>query len=159
LQLGLTAFEEIKKEVPASNDSQANAMLQRVAKRVAAVSAPDLPNAQWVFILSGRMEIGVVDDVMARPIVIVPGGFVLARLGRPSARRVASIPHTPSLPSAPADPGAPPAATRSPPAGIGSPFVRSGVQISSDVGGAPLAPHPTPPRLHPGRPVHHPTCR
>src|SRR5687767_8391950 len=57
LQLGLTAFEEIKKEVPASKDSQANAMLQRVGKRVAAVSAPDLPNAQWEFILFDSKEV------------------------------------------------------------------------------------------------------
>jgi predicted Zn-dependent protease len=52
MQLGLTSFEQLKKEVPISKDAKANAMLQRVGKRIAAVVPPsDLPNAQWEFVL------------------------------------------------------------------------------------------------------------
>jgi predicted Zn-dependent protease len=51
LQLGLTEFEKMKKEVPISKD-QANAdLVRRVGQRVAKVAAPDLPNAQWEFVL------------------------------------------------------------------------------------------------------------
>lgn len=48
-QLGLTAFTELKKQVPISKDAAANAMLQNVGRRIAGV-AP-LPNPQWEFIL------------------------------------------------------------------------------------------------------------
>ena len=44
-QLGLTAFEQMKKETPISRDPAANALLQRVGKRIAAAAANDLPNA------------------------------------------------------------------------------------------------------------------
>ncbi|MDT8383904.1 MAG: M48 family metallopeptidase [Gammaproteobacteria bacterium] len=49
MQLGLTAFEEIKETTPILTDAQQNALLQRVGKRIAAV-AP-LPGAQWEFVL------------------------------------------------------------------------------------------------------------
>lgn len=49
MQLGLSSFQDIKKEVPISKDAAATAMLQRVGKRIAAV-AP-LPDAQWEFVL------------------------------------------------------------------------------------------------------------
>ncbi len=49
MQLGLEAFEKIKKETPISKDPEINAMVQRVGKRIAAV-AP-LPNAQWEFVV------------------------------------------------------------------------------------------------------------
>jgi len=55
LQLGLTAFDEMKKEVPVSKDAAANAMLQRVGKRIASVA--NLPNAQWEFVLFESKEI------------------------------------------------------------------------------------------------------
>ena len=48
-QLGLQEFEKLKKSVPISKDAAANAQLQRVGSRIAAV-AP-LPNAQWEFVL------------------------------------------------------------------------------------------------------------
>lgn len=48
-ELGLTEFQRMKASLPISKDSAANAMLQRVGQRVAAV-AP-LPNAQWEFVL------------------------------------------------------------------------------------------------------------
>ena len=51
-QLGITSFEQLKKEVPISKDPRANALVQRVGKRIAAVvPASDLPNAQWEFVV------------------------------------------------------------------------------------------------------------
>jgi metalloendopeptidase OMA1, mitochondrial len=51
LQLGLTSFEQVKKETPISRDAAANALVQRVGKRIAAVAAKDLPDAQWEFVV------------------------------------------------------------------------------------------------------------
>ncbi|MCI0745134.1 MAG: M48 family metallopeptidase [Verrucomicrobia subdivision 3 bacterium] len=48
-QLGVTSFNEMKKEVPISKDPAANALLQRVGQRIAAVSS--LTNAQWEFVV------------------------------------------------------------------------------------------------------------
>ncbi|MHB8536351.1 MAG: M48 family metallopeptidase [Sulfuricaulis sp.] len=48
-QMGAQEFEKLKKTVPISNDPAANAELQRVGRRIAAV-AP-LPNARWEFVL------------------------------------------------------------------------------------------------------------
>lgn len=49
LQLGLTEFEKMKKEVPISQDKANQALVQRVGNRIAAVA--ELPNAQWEFVL------------------------------------------------------------------------------------------------------------
>lgn len=54
MQLGLTAFEEMKKETPVSRDPAINAMVQRVGKRIAAVA--DLPDAQWEFVVFDSKE-------------------------------------------------------------------------------------------------------
>ncbi len=54
MELGLSSFQGIKKQVPISKDANANAMLQRVGKRIAAV-AP-LPHAQWEFVLFESAE-------------------------------------------------------------------------------------------------------
>lgn len=51
MQLGLSAFEEIKQETPISHDPELNAMLQRVGRRIAAAASNDLPDAQWEFVL------------------------------------------------------------------------------------------------------------
>src|SRR4051812_7677052 len=51
MQLGLTSFEETKKEKPVSKDPHLNEMLQRVGKRIAAVAGKDMPNAQWEFVV------------------------------------------------------------------------------------------------------------
>lgn len=51
MQLGLSAFEEIKQETPVSTDPELNALLQRVGSRVAAAASDDLPEAQWEFVL------------------------------------------------------------------------------------------------------------
>ena len=54
MQLGLTAFEELKKEQPTSRDSAGTDLVRRVGKRIAAVA--DLPNAQWEFVLFESQE-------------------------------------------------------------------------------------------------------
>jgi len=53
-QLGFQEFEKLKKSTPISKDAAANAQLQRVGKRIAAV-AP-LPNAQWEFVLFDKPD-------------------------------------------------------------------------------------------------------
>jgi predicted Zn-dependent protease len=53
-QLASTAaaqFGQLKQEVPISRDPQYNAMLRRVGERIAYVAGPDLPNAQWEFVV------------------------------------------------------------------------------------------------------------
>jgi predicted Zn-dependent protease len=49
MKLGVAAFQDTKEKTPISKDAQANEMLQRVGKRIAAVA--DLPNAQWEFVV------------------------------------------------------------------------------------------------------------
>jgi metalloendopeptidase OMA1, mitochondrial len=56
MKLGLTSFEELKKELPVSKDASANALLQKVGKKIAAVAGPDMPNAQWEFIVFESKE-------------------------------------------------------------------------------------------------------
>jgi predicted Zn-dependent protease len=55
MQLGLTAFNQMKKEVPISKDLAWNAALQKVGRRIAGVAT--LPNAQWEFVLFGSKEL------------------------------------------------------------------------------------------------------
>jgi metalloendopeptidase OMA1, mitochondrial len=54
MKLGLSSFDQLKKEVPISKDPAGNAQLQRVGKRIAAVA--QLPNAQWEFVLFQSKE-------------------------------------------------------------------------------------------------------
>jgi predicted Zn-dependent protease len=54
MQLGITSFNEVKKEVPVSKDPQANALVQKVGRRIAAVSG--LTNAQWEFVVFESKE-------------------------------------------------------------------------------------------------------
>jgi predicted Zn-dependent protease len=54
MQLGLSEFSKLKQKLPASRDAAANAMLQRVGRRVAAVA--ELPGAQWEFVLFESAE-------------------------------------------------------------------------------------------------------
>src|SRR5205085_10379145 len=56
MQLGLASFDQMKKDVPISNEPNANAMVQRVGKRIAAAAAKDLPNAQWEFVVFESKE-------------------------------------------------------------------------------------------------------
>ena len=58
-QLGLSSFEAMKKEIPISKDPQMNAAVQRVGMQIAKVAGPDMPDAQWefvVFFLEGEFE-------------------------------------------------------------------------------------------------------
>lgn len=56
LQLGLTSFNEMKQEVPISKDPAANALVQKVGKKIAAVAGPDMPDAQWEFVVFDSKE-------------------------------------------------------------------------------------------------------
>lgn len=49
MQLGLSAFQQMKKDTPVSRDPAVNAMVQRVGRRIAAVA--ELPGAQWEFVV------------------------------------------------------------------------------------------------------------
>jgi predicted Zn-dependent protease len=55
-QLGLTSFDQLKKTTPISHDPAANALVQRVGKRIAAVASADMPNAQWEFVVFESKE-------------------------------------------------------------------------------------------------------
>src|SRR5882762_1206920 len=55
-ELGLTSFEQLKSTTPISHDPAANAMVQRVGKRIAAVASNDLPDAQWEFVVFESQE-------------------------------------------------------------------------------------------------------
>ena len=54
MQLGFSSFEALKKETPISKDAAANALVQKVGKRIAAVAA--LTNAQWEFVVFESKE-------------------------------------------------------------------------------------------------------
>lgn len=54
-QMGAQEFEKLKKSTPISKDAAANAQLQRVGQRIAAV-AP-LPNAKWEFVLFDKPDV------------------------------------------------------------------------------------------------------
>ncbi|MCU0785963.1 MAG: M48 family metallopeptidase [Verrucomicrobia bacterium] len=56
MQLGLTSFNQMKKDSPISKDAAANALLQKVGKRIAAIAGPDMPNAQWEFVVFESKE-------------------------------------------------------------------------------------------------------
>src|ERR1051326_1455278 len=55
-QLGLTSFDKLKKETPISKDAAANALVEKVGKRIAAVASKDMPNAQWEFVVFESKE-------------------------------------------------------------------------------------------------------
>lgn len=54
MQLGFSAFQQMKKETPVSRDSAVSAMVQRVGRRIAAVA--ELPGAQWEFVVFDSKE-------------------------------------------------------------------------------------------------------
>lgn len=56
MQLGLTAFDQLKQSTPIDHDPAVNAMVQRVGKRIAAVAGADMPNAQWEFVVFASPE-------------------------------------------------------------------------------------------------------
>jgi predicted Zn-dependent protease len=55
-QLGLASFEQMKKGTPISKDAAANALLQKVGQRIAAVAGPDMPQAKWEFVVFDSKE-------------------------------------------------------------------------------------------------------
>jgi len=66
-------FGQIKQETPISRDRRMNDMVQRVGERIAYVAAPDLPNAQWEFV--------VFDDDDQINAFAMPGGKVAVYSG------------------------------------------------------------------------------
>jgi predicted Zn-dependent protease len=44
-------FEQLKQELPVSTDPEGTARVNRVSSRIAAVVGPDMPDAQWEFVL------------------------------------------------------------------------------------------------------------
>jgi predicted Zn-dependent protease len=55
-KMGLTSFDAMKKEVPLSQDVFAKALVQKVGQRIAKVAGPDMPNAQWEFVVFESKE-------------------------------------------------------------------------------------------------------
>jgi metalloendopeptidase OMA1, mitochondrial len=49
MEMGLTAFQQMKEELTISKDPEANALVQRVGQRIAAVA--ELPDANWEFVV------------------------------------------------------------------------------------------------------------
>ena len=54
--MGLTSFDQLKKETPINHDPAINDQVQRVGKRVAAVAGKDLPDAKWEFVVFESKE-------------------------------------------------------------------------------------------------------
>ena len=55
-QLGLSSFDQLKKDTPINHDPAVNNLVQRVGKRIAAVAGTDLPDAQWEFVVFESKE-------------------------------------------------------------------------------------------------------
>ncbi len=55
-EMGVKSFEKMKKEVPISDDPEANKLLKKVGKRIAEVADPDIPNAEWEFVVFKKEE-------------------------------------------------------------------------------------------------------
>jgi predicted Zn-dependent protease len=51
MQLGLSSFDQLKKDTPVNHDPRVNDLVQRVGHRIAAVASKDLPGAQWEFVV------------------------------------------------------------------------------------------------------------
>lgn len=56
MQLGLTSFQQLKQSTPVSKDAAANALVQKVGQRIAAIAGPDMPNAKWEFVVFESKE-------------------------------------------------------------------------------------------------------
>jgi len=56
MQLGLSSFDQLKKQTPINHDPAVNNLVQRVGKRVAAVAGKDMPDAQWEFVVFESKE-------------------------------------------------------------------------------------------------------
>jgi predicted Zn-dependent protease len=67
-QMGLEAFDGVKKETPISKDPALKARIERMGQRIAAAVGRDLPDAQWEFV--------VFDDPKTVNAFALPGGKV-----------------------------------------------------------------------------------
>jgi metalloendopeptidase OMA1, mitochondrial len=56
MQLGLASFTQMKQEQKVSKDPAGNALLTKVGKKIAAIAQPDMPDAQWEFVLFDSPE-------------------------------------------------------------------------------------------------------
>ena len=56
LQLGIQSFDQMKQQVPIDHDPADNAMVERVGKRLAAVTSKDMPDAKWEFVVFDSPE-------------------------------------------------------------------------------------------------------
>ncbi|MCI0535324.1 MAG: M48 family metallopeptidase [Verrucomicrobiales bacterium] len=57
MELGLASFQQMKQQIPISRDASAQAMVEKVGRRIAAVASKvDLPNAQWEFVVFDSKE-------------------------------------------------------------------------------------------------------
>ena len=85
IQLGLSSFDQLKKDTPISHDAAMNAVVQRVGKRIAEVAGKDLPGAQWEFVVFDSKEANA---------FCLPGGrrWVSTREYCPSPRRMRDWP-------------------------------------------------------------------
>lgn len=54
IQLGFSAFQQLKKDTPISRDPAVNALVQRVGRRIASVA--NLPGAKWEFVVFESKE-------------------------------------------------------------------------------------------------------
>ncbi|MGZ0654823.1 M48 family metallopeptidase [Coraliomargarita sp. W4R53] len=71
--MAATEFGQLKQETPISTNPTYNAMVRRVGERIAYVAAPDMPNAQWEFV--------VFDDPDQINAFAMPGGKVAVYTG------------------------------------------------------------------------------
>src|SRR5262245_15620919 len=55
-ELGLTAFEQMKKEVPISKNAEYNALVTEVGRRIAEQAKSKLPDAKWEFVVFESKE-------------------------------------------------------------------------------------------------------
>lgn len=56
MALGLSSFDQVKKETPISGNPSFNAQVQRVGRRIAAIAGKDLPRANWEFVVFDSAE-------------------------------------------------------------------------------------------------------
>jgi predicted Zn-dependent protease len=56
MALGLSSFDQLKKDTPINHDPQVNALVQGVGQRIAQVAGKDLPNAKWEFVVFESKE-------------------------------------------------------------------------------------------------------
>jgi metalloendopeptidase OMA1, mitochondrial len=55
-QLGLSSFDQLKKNTPINHDPAINAQVQRVGEKIKSVASKDMPNAQWEFVVFESKE-------------------------------------------------------------------------------------------------------